>query len=1061
MARVAVLHGSWVEDENAGRFVFWGERAHEQFALPAGDDRFPPYPYALGSEQSNYGYGGYNRHGYSYGYYDPIPPKELTRLVEWGLAEQEADLYHQSRAKPVQLFAALPDGEHRLAGWRVSGVGVNAGNALTVLNRIARLPLASHGVGLHDQLPVYDESHIQTKFDHVGPDLLFWAAAARLVRELLASGRYIPAVAMDGDNWRALWQAAIDDPADETRVARLIATMPPACRALAATEQELLQMVEGQPPSAELMLRRFLDGMIDGLVRLAVKGDYAIRPTASGEALRWVKSLYAQQPYAHPNDNSPIVSGYVNWRGIKLDPATRYRVVLRLEPPDEQVEGADESDSDEWRLVFLLQAQDDPSLQVPAALVWHSPMQLPADLQPARARQKLLAALGQAVIAFPPLARYLPAADPSDITLSIDEAYALLRYGLAAFEQRSLPLIVPGWWLKQPKLSAHLSLQAEGNEPSGFFSVESLVLYDWQVAIGNAQLDPAEFARLAQLKQPLVRVKGQWMELSPTEREAILKLVKQNGKRVGLGEAVRLAMGGLPEAPGGFADTRVRARGWLKRLFDSLDESKLEDLPQPTSFVGELRPYQVRGYSWMAFLRRYGLGACLADDMGLGKTVQLLTLLLREQEASASGPTLLICPTSVVGNWQREAARFTPSLKVMVHHGAARRKGEDFVAEAQAHDLVISSYSLLARDEAMLSEVGWRTVALDEAQNIKNHNTKQSRAVRRIPAAHRIALTGTPVENRLAELWSIIDFLNPGYLGSSEQFQQRFARPIERLGDQPALTQLRKITAPFLLRRLKSDPRIIQDLPDKNEMKVYCNLTVEQATLYQAFVQEMMAQIERSDGMARRGLVLKMLLRLKQLCNHPAHFLGDHSKLEGRSGKLARLSEMLEEALQEGDKALIFTQFAEMGAMLQTYLQERFGSEVLYLYGGTERSQRERMISRFQIGPPTIFVLSLKAGGLGLNLTAANHVFHFDRWWNPAVENQATDRAYRIGQTRNVQVHKFICVGTLEERIDALIESKKALAESVIDGESDGWLTELSAADLRALVRLSAEAIGD
>ncbi len=1057
MARVAVLHGSWVEDDNGGRFTFWGEWAHEQFALPAGDDRFPPYPYALGSEHSNY---GYNRHGYSYGYYDPTPPKELTRLVEWGLAEQEANLYYQSRARRVQMFAALPDGEHLLAGWQVAGLTINAGDALTVLNRIASLPLPKD-VNSPGQLPTYDDSHVQTRFDHIGADLLFWSAAARLVRELLVSGGYIPAVSYDNESWRSVWQAATDNPDSVTKIARLIAAMPPACRALAATEQELIQMLDGQPPSAEAMLHRFLDGMIDGVVRQAVKGDYAIRPTASGEALRWVKSLYSLQPYIHPNENSPIVSGYARWRGIKLDAATRYRVMLRLEPPAEPGVDEGELDRDEWQLIFLLQSLDDPSLQIPAALVWHAQEQLPAELLPIRARQQILAALGKAVTAFPPLARYLPAADPSHIILTVDEAYALLHRSLDALEQGGLHVIVPGWWLKQPKLSAHLSLQAEGNEPSGFFSVESLVRYDWQVAIGDAHLDPAEFARLAQLKQPLVRVKGQWVELSPTEREAILKLVKQNGKRVGLGEAVRLAIGGLHEPPGDFADTRVRVSGWLKRLFNSLDDGKLEDLPQPASFVGELRPYQVRGYSWLAFLRRYGLGACLADDMGLGKTVQLLTLLLREQEANASGPTLLICPTSVVGNWQREAARFTPSLKVMVHHGAARRKGEDFVAEAKTHDLVISSYSLLARDEPLLAEVGWRTVALDEAQNIKNHNTKQSRAVRRIPAAHRIALTGTPVENRLAELWSIMDFLNPSYLGSSEQFQHRYARPIERVGDQPALSQLRKITAPFVLRRLKSDPRIIQDLPDKNEMKVYCNLTVEQATLYQAFVQEMMAQIERSDGITRRGLVLKMLLRLKQLCNHPAHFLGDQSKLEGRSGKLARLSEMLEEALQEGDKALIFTQFAEMGAMLQTYLQERFGSEVLYLYGGTERSQRERMIDRFQAGPPTIFVLSLKAGGLGLNLTAANHVFHFDRWWNPAVENQATDRAYRIGQTRNVQVHKFICVGTLEERIDALIESKKALAESVIGGDSEGWLTELSTADLREVVRLSAEAIGD
>jgi SNF2 family DNA or RNA helicase len=349
---------------------------------------------------------------------------------------------------------------------------------------------------------------------------------------------------------------------------------------------------------------------------------------------------------------------------------------------------------------------------------------------------------------------------------------------------------------------------------------------------------------------------------------------------------------------------------------------------------------------------------------------------------------------------------------------------------------------------------------LDEAQNIKNPAAKQTQAIRRLPAVYRLALTGTPVENRLTELWSIMQFLNPGYLGSQKAFYANFARPIERYQDPQAAARLRKLVRPFVLRRVKPDPTIIQDLPEKLEHKVYCTLTAEQATLYQAVVEDVMQQVEEAEGMQRRGLVLSMLMKLKQICNHPAHFLGDGSALLDRSGKLARMGEMLEEVLSVNERALIFTQFAEMGALLQAYLQDLFGGEVLFLYGGTPAKQRDRMIARFQeeLHGPALFILSLKAGGLGLNLTRANHVFHFARWWNPAVENQATDRAFRIGQTRDVWVHKFVCAGTLEERIDALIESKKALAESII-GAGEGWLTELSTEQLRELVTLSRDAV--
>jgi SNF2 family DNA or RNA helicase len=528
-----------------------------------------------------------------------------------------------------------------------------------------------------------------------------------------------------------------------------------------------------------------------------------------------------------------------------------------------------------------------------------------------------------------------------------------------------------------------------------------------------------------------------------------------------LRDALGLALGATDEMMG-LPLQGIQTSGWLNGLLQHLqDGEKLQELPPPDGFVGQLRPYQVRGYSWLAFLRRWGLGACLADDMGLGKTIQAIALLLQERETSDNGlePALVICPTSVVGNWKREIQRFAPGLRVMVHHGSDRASGEEFVSMARTHDVIISTYGLARRDVEDLAQVPWSDIILDEAQNIKNPQAKQSQAIRTLPGGNRIALTGTPVENRLSELWSIMQFLNPGFLGSQAKFRKNFALPIERYQNQVATERLKGMVGPFLLRRVKTDPTVIQDLPEKLEMKVYCNLTAEQATLYRAVVKESLERVgSAGEGIERRGAVLGALTRLKQVCNHPAQFMGDGSTLAGRSGKLDRLGEMLEEALSVGDRALVFTQFAEMGHMLRAHLQSLFGVEVLFLHGGTPQKQRDRIVSRFQRGQggPPIFVLSLKAGGTGLNLTAANHVFHFDRWWNPAVENQATDRAFRIGQTRDVQVHKFLCAGTLEERIDKMIESKKALAESVV-GAGEGWLTELSTDELREIMALRAE----
>jgi SNF2 family DNA or RNA helicase len=553
----------------------------------------------------------------------------------------------------------------------------------------------------------------------------------------------------------------------------------------------------------------------------------------------------------------------------------------------------------------------------------------------------------------------------------------------------------------------------------------------------------------------LVRLRGQWVEIDPSRVGDLLDSVGTRAEATA-GELLRAGLGidQLGVADGvEVVGVDASALGWLSSLLDDALHATVEPLPTPAGFDGVLRPYQERGAGWLAFLGRLGLGACLADDMGLGKTAQLIATLLADPTGQ---PTLVICPVSVLGNWQRELSRFAPELRVLVHHGPDRHSDgqQGFAGRAGVHDVVLTTYSLLARDLEQLTSVAWGRVVLDEAQQIKNPATAQAKAVQQLDALRRVALTGTPVENRLSELWSIMHVLNPGLLGPARSFRERFALPIERDGDPEATQLLRRVTGPFVLRRLKTDKTIITDLPDKIETVDHCPLTREQVTLYQAVVDDLLSGADEAEGISRRGLVLAGLLRLKQVCNHPAHFLADGSALQGRSGKLTRVEELLEEILAEGDKVLCFTQFTAWGELLRPYLQQRFGQESLWLHGGVRRAARDEMVERFgDASGPQLFLVSLKAGGTGLNLTAASHVIHLDRWWNPAVEDQATDRAYRIGQRRTVQVHKIVAAGTVEERIDEMINAKRDLAQRVV-GAGEDWLTTLSTNELRELVAL-------
>ncbi len=520
-----------------------------------------------------------------------------------------------------------------------------------------------------------------------------------------------------------------------------------------------------------------------------------------------------------------------------------------------------------------------------------------------------------------------------------------------------------------------------------------------------------------------------------------------------MAELRELALEAMAQEPIEFTGSQ-----WHSSMLGGMETPAPTRVDIPDTVHAELREYQRRGVDWLYWMSKNNVGAVLADDMGLGKTLQLLALLAVERaRGEAKGPTLVVAPTSVVGNWAREAHRFVPDLKVMVHHGANRAKDRELIEQAEKHDLVVTSYGTISRDFKVLGMVEWDRVVLDEAQAIKNASTRSSKAVRSLASRHRIALTGTPVENRLSEMRSILDFCNPGVLGSATFFRNHFASAIEKYQDEDMAERLRKLTAPFILRRLKTDTAIIDDLPEKTEEILTVTMTSEQAALYKALVDDIQLRMETAPkGMALRGLVLASLTRIKQICNHPAHYLGDGSSVTSkgkhRSGKVEKLMEILDSAVTHDERVLVFTQYKAFGDILQPYLSAQLGSKIPFLHGGVSKNRRDDMVTEFQAadGPPAM-ILSLKAGGTGLNLTAANVVVHMDRWWNPAVENQATDRAFRIGQSKNVQVYKMITAGTLEESIQDILDGKTQLAGAVV-GEGEGWITELAPEQLAQLM---------
>jgi SNF2-related domain/SNF2 Helicase protein/Helicase conserved C-terminal domain len=872
-------------------------------------------------------------------------------------------------------------------------------------------------------------------------------AIVELAHRSVSEGLVHPYLDHGDGGWHAFWGATLDATVQAT-LAEIAAALPAvAADAFAgdreATVQDLYPVVVDQ-----IARDRLRAGRVSFVGRLPVRPsalDLYLEGLVAAESLLPPHSGYAalrRQLARWVYDGLGVLA-----RGSEA----RWKLSLHL---DERTEGGET----ELVLELWLQAEDDPLLSLPAALVWEGGADIFSFLRASDPRDDLTRQLAELEPLFSAHGIRFDGAESTEAKLDVDAAGVFLRESMPQLEESGVPVLLPSAWVRAPsRLRVNLKATSRRDptvRSSGLLSTASLMSFDWRLAVGDASFSEEELVELAKAKDPFVRAGGRWHALRQSEVERALRFLERRRTGSGIVDLVR-AVSGLDTDEAGLELGEVSLDESLAELLGD-DDRRFRSLPTPASMAFALFPFQERGHGWLRMLGDLGVGAILADDMGLGKTVQAIAMLASEREETQGlGPTLVVCPMSVVKQWAAEIERFAPGLRVLSHHGVARLKGDGLVEGALACDVVVTSYDIATRDIETLALVDWDRLLLDEAQDIKNPATKRARALRRVRARRRVAMTGTPIENRLGELWAIMDIVNPGLLGPRDWFDRTFARPIEESRDEQALERLRAIVQPFVLRRAKDAPEVELELPPITIEKDYCRLTVEQAALYQATVDRWLPRIEEQrDTFGQRGSVLAMLSQLKRVCNHPELLLPTGEALEGRSGKLDRLVELLQQ-VPAGDKALVFTQYPGFDRLVP-HLAEHVAKRVGFFHGRLTARQRDDVLRAFETEDgPSVLVISIKAGGRGLNLPAANHVIHFDRWWNPAVEQQATDRVHRVGQRKPVFVHSLICLGTLEERIDQLLESKRELAAKVIHGGSEDWLGQLDIGAIRAAVALS------
>ncbi len=880
--------------------------------------------------------------------------------------------------------------------------------------------------------------------DELSASLAWFAELSAFAVAHVTGGRLTPTVVEEGPFVVARWIPVVDDEIERT-LAALDDSAPPICH-------------NGTRATAADMLTALVDGLARSLLHsVSWKPELGRQRSAQVQVLRAVfTSLARNDPVVRGGTTEferelESVRGLLHRHGERLAGRPVFAPRLRLTIPEDA--------GDPWEVTLEIYDELDPGRWCTADDVWNGSgvaLDLARDERHLPRMELLISDLAGTVAQhIPGLADLAAEHEPSGVELDLAAADDFLDIAPHELGRLGIALIGPEHLVRAKVGVRGRATPAPVDDRHQRFGVEAIV--DWSAVIDDTPISDVELARVEAAGARLLHTGNRWVRIDPAGLRRARTVLSDHRREHASLDAVallRLASGNEGSTAATMTDESVDERldgtdGWVDDLLAGLPDERLEEVHEAGTFKGELRHYQRRGLAWMQFLARLGLGGCLADDMGLGKTATTLAHLVERP-----GPHLVVCPLSVVHNWEAESARFTPSLRVVVHHGAERQRSGPALFGLDDADLVVTTYGLLARDLDSLTPVAWTTLVLDEAQMIKNPTTKAARAVRQLRAGQKLALTGTPVENRLSELWAILDAVNPGLLGGQQRFRERFGTPIERYGDKTAAERLRRLTQPFVLRRTKADRRLLPDLPDKIEQIAFAQLTREQAVLYQQVVDQLLHDAAHEEGMRRRGRVLAALTRLKQVCNHPAHALRDGSRLAGRSGKLNRFDELVAELLDVDERALVFTQFREMGDLLQQHVRDHFHIDAPFLHGGVGRGQRDRMVAEFQAGTaPPLLLVSLRAGGTGLNLTAASQVIHYDRWWNPAVEDQATDRAWRIGQHRTVNVHKLVCEGTVEERIGQVIDDKRMLADAAI-GSGEAWLTELDTDDLRDLVAL-------